>query len=211
MDRVELKEKAKKMIVGKKWYILKPLVFFELIIIAVALCSILPLALLTQGEGAGFIIFASFISAVISFLELIFLFGYTKYCLFFVRGKELAWTETFKFGLDHISTVFVISLLLILIILVGSILLVVPAIIASIGLMYVQEVYVDNSSLGAVDTIKKAWDLTNGHKMDLFILSLSFIGWNILAALTFDILYIWLAPYMIVTFMLAYEKLKKEA
>ena len=76
---------------------------------------------------------------------------------------------------------------------------------------FYKEVYIDNSSLGAVEALKKAWALTNGHKMDLFILFLSFLGWCILTPLTLYILYIWLAPYMIVTFMLAYENPKKEA
>ena len=44
--------------------------------------------------------------------------------------------------------------------------------------------------------------------MELFILLLSFIGWEIVASLTLGILYIWLMPYMMVTLTLAYEALK---
>ena len=36
----------------------------------------------------------------------------------------------------------------------------------------------------------------NGHKMDLFLFDLSFIGWHILSALTCGILYIYVMPYM---------------
>lgn len=39
-----------------------------------------------------------------------------------------------------------------------------------------------------------------GHKLDAFVLGLSFIGWAILGTLTFGILYIWLYPYMQLTF-----------
>jgi uncharacterized membrane protein len=59
------------------------------------------------------------------------------------------------------------------------------------------------------EALKKAWENTNGHKMDLFILGLSFIGWLMLAGLTVGILMIWLMPYMTITFDLAYDKIKK--
>lgn len=36
----------------------------------------------------------------------------------------------------------------------------------------------------------------NGKKLDYFILNLSFIGWILLGALTFGILYFWIFPYI---------------
>lgn len=50
----------------------------------------------------------------------------------------------------------------------------------------------------------------NGHKMDYFILELSFIGWSILSVFTFGILMIWLVPYMQVTYANFYNEIKKE-
>ncbi|KUH45897.1 hypothetical protein M2E15_3170 [Bacillus mycoides] len=35
-----------------------------------------------------------------------------------------------------------------------------------------------------------------GHKLDLFLLWLSFIGWAILAILTLGIGFLWLSPYV---------------
>ena len=49
----------------------------------------------------------------------------------------------------------------------------------------------------------------NGYKMDYFMLVLSFFGWLLLGIFTLGILYIWLVPYMNVTFILYYEELKK--
>ena len=34
-----------------------------------------------------------------------------------------------------------------------------------------------------------------GHKMDYFVLTLSFIGWHILAIFTLGLLEIWIIPY----------------
>lgn len=37
--------------------------------------------------------------------------------------------------------------------------------------------------------------IMNGHKMDLFLLQLSFIGWHILSVFTLGILEIWILPW----------------
>ena len=49
-----------------------------------------------------------------------------------------------------------------------------------------------------------------GHKLELFLLRLSFIGWIILGIFTLGILYIWLAPYMSVAQAEFYERIKGE-
>ena len=52
--------------------------------------------------------------------------------------------------------------------------------------------------------------ITNGYKMDLFVLQLSFIGWGLLAPFTFGLLALWLAPYMEMTEKMYYLELSKE-
>ena len=46
-----------------------------------------------------------------------------------------------------------------------------------------------------------------GHRFEFFVLQLSFIGWAILAVLTCGIGFIWLEPYMQVTYVKFYESL----
>ena len=209
MDRAKIKEKAKKMIVGKKWYLWKPMVVFDLITFLVAFAVLLPVGICTEFEGDGFSLATSCVSSVMSFFETIFMFGYAKYCIDFVRGKEEDWKEPFKFGFKNIGPAIAISFLVGLNVLVGFILLIVPGIMAAIGLTFVQEVYADNTKLSITEVLKKSWEITNGHKMDLFVLTLSFFGWFLLAGLTLGILFIWLFPYFTITFILAYEELKK--
>ncbi|MBR1910865.1 MAG: DUF975 family protein, partial [Treponema sp.] len=50
--------------------------------------------------------------------------------------------------------------------------------------------------------------ITKGHKMDLFILDLSFLGWLILSSCTCGILLLWLTPYMNMTKINAYHSIK---
>ena len=65
--------------------------------------------------------------------------------------------------------------------------------------------------MGSMDIVKKALALTKGHKMDLFIFMLSFLGWFILVSVTLGIAAIWVLPYTVVALTLVYEKLKKTA
>lgn len=54
--------------------------------------------------------------------------------------------------------------------------------------------------------------MTDGRKMDLFVLDLSFIGWGILSALTLNILGIlYVIPYQYAAKAFAYEEIKEEA
>lgn len=207
MNRAELKEKAKKLISGNKWYLWKPQVYFSLIILAITLiigliCGVIGL----KAQALNTVI--SIVSFVLVIFETVFMIAYAKYCLEFVRGNKMDWKEIITFAKEHFLLLLVVDLLVALIVIGCSILFIIPGIIAAIGLVFYQEVCVDNTDLSATNIIKKSWNMTKGHKMDIFILQLSFIGWELLGSLTLGILYIWLVPYMIITMILAYEKLK---
>ena len=49
--------------------------------------------------------------------------------------------------------------------------------------------------------------LTNGHKMELFILDISFIGWYFVGALCFGVGALWAEAYRHQTFVIFYEQL----
>ncbi len=221
MDRVELKNKAKKLIKGNIWYLLKPLVIIGLIIgaiegLAVGLDyafgfttteTVEVLGVKTTQTSGGYIsmvvgIFTGIAGSALSI-------AYAHYVLSFVRGKKEELKDVIDFMKKNWVKAFIVSLLAGLFIALGFVLLIIPGIIAAIGLMFYQEVCADNLEMDAMDIVKKSWAMTKGHKMDLFVIGLSFIGWCLLACLTLGILYLWLMPYMVVTFTLAYEKLKK--
>ena len=208
MNRIEIKEEAKKMIVGNKWYIWKPLVFMALIL---GLCGGILGAIIgiVSSEGTStYNILMGLASFISSFVGIIFAIGYTHYILEFVRGKKMEWKETINFAKEHWLNAFLVSLIVTVLTAIGFALLVVPGIILGIGLTFYQEVFVDNLNLSPMEVVKKSWDLTNGHKMEIFIFVLSFIGWIILGGFTFGILYIWLMPYMLVAETILYERLK---
>ena len=57
-------------------------------------------------------------------------------------------------------------------------------------------IYAENKEMGALQAIRESKKLMEGHKMDLFVLMLSFIGWYLLTLITFGIAYIYVGPYM---------------
>jgi uncharacterized membrane protein len=92
-----------------------------------------------------------------------------------------------------------------------SFLFFVPGIIAS--LRYSQAFYIlaENPGMTANEAIEESKRITDGYKMDLFITSLSFIGWGLLGGLTLGILNIvYVTPYMNATFANCYRFLKEQ-
>ena len=88
-------------------------------------------------------------------------------------------------------------------------LLIIPGFIAVFKYSMVNYILVDEPEIGALEAISKSKEMMDGHKLDLFILRLSFLGWILLGLLTFGILYIWLVPYMNVTTVKFYDSIKK--
>ncbi|MCT4573888.1 DUF975 family protein, partial [Bacillus thuringiensis] len=52
--------------------------------------------------------------------------------------------------------------------------------------------------------------MMDGHKMEYFILCLSFIGWFILSCITLGIGFLWLIPYFYTTSAAFYEEIAEE-
>ncbi|MFJ6932920.1 MAG: DUF975 family protein [Lactobacillus gallinarum] len=78
-------------------------------------------------------------------------------------------------------------------------LLIIPGIIKaysySMTPYIVKDMVASDKQVGATDGINASKELMKGHKMALFIFDLSFLGWNILAAITCGLGYLWVTPY----------------
>lgn len=91
-----------------------------------------------------------------------------------------------------------------------TLLFIIPGIIKSYSYCMSFYILADHPEITVREALNESKRMTQGHKMDLFILQLSFIGWGILATLTFGIGYFWLIPYMQVTMANTYKKLANE-
>lgn len=90
-----------------------------------------------------------------------------------------------------------------------SMLFVIPGIIKSYSYSMAFYAMADDFSLTAREALNESKRITKGYKLSLFILELSFIGWEILASLSFGIGFFWLVPYKQLTYANAYKALKE--
>ena len=135
--------------------------------------------------------------------------GLTVFFLNLIRHEDIRYERLFD-GYKDFVRVFLASFLCQLAVTIGCILLIVPGII--LGLMFSQYAYIlkDDPQISALDALMKSMKMMDGHKMELFWLYLSFIGWAILALFTFGFGLLLLVPYVETTLAHFYEDLKAE-
>lgn len=90
-------------------------------------------------------------------------------------------------------------------------LLVIPGIVKHYAYSMVPYLLADNPNMNASEALKLSERMTSGHKMDILILDLSFIGWYILGSLFFGIGIYFVNPYVYATKAQLYISLKESA
>ncbi len=76
-----------------------------------------------------------------------------------------------------------------------SLLFIIPGIVKGYAYIMAPYILADNPGMTAREALRESNNMTKGHKGELFVLSLSFIGWYLLIPLTLGLIVIWLAPY----------------
>ncbi len=93
-----------------------------------------------------------------------------------------------------------------------SLLFVIPGIIKSFSYFMVPYLLAENPDMDGDRALQLSSDMMVGHKMELFVLELSFIGWQILSMITFNIVGIlYVAPYYTATMAEFYVAVRSEA
>ena len=192
MNRAELKSKAKEQIKGK----IGILFLITLIIAGVSgivggLLSLIPVV----GSIAAALVSSAFALSIV------------RVYLMVIRYEEVSAKDSFS-GLKDFWGAFRVSFFVGLFTFLWSLLFYIPGIIKGLSYSMAMYIYADDPSKRPLDCIKESQQITDGHKSELFVLSLSFIGWMLLGAVTFGIAYIWVGPYMSATFANAYEELR---
>ena len=121
--------------------------------------------------------------------------GYAKFLLKQYDRKELQFSDLFS-QFERFGTGFAQKFLRTLYTVLWTMLFVIPGIVKSLSYAMTPFILNDHPEMTASEAIKASQKLMDGHKMDLFILGLTFIGWEILACLTMGIGFLFLNPYM---------------
>lgn len=192
MNRTELKTMAKAQIKGK----IGILFVITLIIAAISGLAGLILSLIPMGGLIATIIItpAFALSVVRIYLNL-------------TTSATLEVKDAFN-GFDDFWSAFKVTFLVGIFTYLWSLLFIIPGIVKAYSYSMSMYILAENKGKAALECINESKAMTNGHKMDLFVLSLSFIGWILLCTITLGIAFIWVVPYMQATMANAYKSLK---
>lgn len=202
LDRAKIKLEAKKAFQEQYWPAVMALVVMTLIM------SVFAGLMQYFGENDLYTL-SSFASLVMSLLIFPFLMvGLAYFFLKVYRGKTAEIIDIFE-GFKNFAHVWGGMLWMYLWVFLWTLLFIIPGIIKAFAYMMTPYILVDKPELSAQEALKLSIKMTDGHKWELFVVGLSFIGWQILNVLTCCMLGVFFVnPYMNTTFAAYYEKLK---
>ena len=127
--------------------------------------------------------------------------------LMVVRGGTPEVKNCFD-GFDDFFSAFKVTFLVGIYTFLWSLLFIIPGIVK--GYSYSMALYVlaDNKGKSARECIEESKAMMEGHKMELFVLDLSFIGWYLLCSLTCGLAFLYVAPLLNATHANVYETIK---
>ena len=173
MDFKEIKRESKEALVGNRQGLLLVLVVVGIIASAIS------------ATGIGFLLTPIITVAVF-------------YCIkHLLQNKKLV-VETlynqFK-SFEHALKMIAVGLLVKVIIFVGLILLIIPGIIFSYAYSQALRIIAENPDMEIMEALRKSKEMMKGHKWELFVFQLSFIGHFLLTVITFGIYGFYFLPY----------------
>ena len=136
--------------------------------------------------------------------------GLAAFFLDALRSEKASFESFFKGFTEYLGTKLLSMILVSIYTALWAILLYIPAIVKSYAYAMTPYILLDKPELSANEAITDSRMMMKGHKWELFLLDLSFIGWILLSLLTLGILFIYVIPYMQAARAEFYRNLKGE-
>jgi uncharacterized membrane protein len=139
------------------------------------------------------------LTQLISILLIPLTIGFNRYFLLNAQHKNADIDTLFDGFINGRYATNLLTMLLMMLYLIGwTILFIIPGIIKSFSYAMVPFILADDDydHLQYNDVITQSREMMDGHKLELFILFLSFILWIILIPLTFGLAALYVVPYM---------------
>ena len=143
---------------------------------------------------------------IIGALEL----GAATFSLAIARKEEARLNMIFS-GFNHYGKTLGLSLLMALFVILWTLLLIIPGIIAALSYSMAYFIMSDDPNIGIMEAINKSKKMMYGYKWKYFCLGLRFIGWMILGILSLGIGLLWVIPYIYISYAKFYEDLKNNS
>ena len=155
------------------------------------------LAILTGVLGviAIILVIAIIIGIVYFILGSFVAVGYAKFNLNLIDNKEASFGNLFEY-FRYWKRTAAASFLVGLYVFLWSLLFIIPGIIAAYSYSMTNYILAENPDMTAREAIRKSKEMMHCNKESLFLLELSFIGWQLLSLLTCMIGNLFLNPYI---------------
>ena len=145
--------------------------------------------------SAVYIALAAIVIAVIYFvLGSIIQIGYARFNLELVDYHDPSFDSLFAY-FSYWKTTTVARLLQSLYVLLWTLLLIIPGIIAGYNYAMTAYILAEHPELTASEAIDRSKQMMSGNRWRFFCLQFSFIGWDILSAVTLGVGSLWVRPY----------------
>lgn len=216
--RMELKSRAKKALGGNYW----PAFGISLVILLSGSSSLLngsswressnemtlrlPFEMVAVIIGFGVLFSMAYRLFVGYFLEV----GGRRWFIKLARDQERSGSISWAFTNGSYFRILVAMLLRDVLTFLWTLLLVIPGIVKYYAYVMTPFILAENPDMDSSEAIGLSMQMTKGHKMDIFILDLSFIGWYLLGTLALGIGVLFVEPYRNATYGELYLALKGE-
>lgn len=211
LNRQAIKQQAREFIgIDRKWLYMA--------------LACLPLTLIQGAISGGFSLVMNFSedgevtssststgSSFIAWLLIPFTIGMAGYFLNHLRGANPDWKSLYREGLDNYGTYFKVGVVTQIFTTLWTLLFIIPGIIKGFQWFFVHQIIHDNPNLDGKQARDLSKRMTDGFKLDLFVMELSFFFWYLLVAVTFGIAALYVTPYVSCTTAMYYENLKHNA
>lgn len=136
------------------------------------------------------------LSVAISIISIFLNLGYVFYCLCISR-RISGGVGTIFDGFVYFPKYLGLSIVMGIFIFLWSLLFIIPGIIAAYRYRMAVYLMLDHPEMGILECLDQSKEMMYGHKLQLFVLDLSFLGWMLLSVIPFVSL--WVRPYITVT------------
>ena len=152
------------------------------------------IAAFIAGTFFFFVIIALVMAAVYFILGSFIGVGYAKFNLNLDDRKDANFDSLFAY-FSYWKTTAATRFIQAVYVFLWSLLFIIPGIVAGYSYAMTDYILAENPDITASEAIERSKSMMYGNRWRLFCLQFSFIGWSILASLTFGIGNLWLNPY----------------
>lgn len=131
--------------------------------------------------------------------------GYARFNLKLVDRKNASLEDLFAY-FSYWKTTVAARFLQTLYVVLWSVLLIIPGIMASYSYAMTEYILAENPELSSSEALSRSKEMMEGNRWRLFCLDISFIGWSFLCTLTFGIGSLWYIPYKQATIAAFYRE-----